>query len=316
MTETASIESIFSQSILLGINFMCSLNLKQRRWLCAGAIALCFGSKVLADEPDSGYLKIFVPELWENLVYQAKAPFLMSRNQALGLGAGALVTAGLFQVDIPVSDEARSLGLDHPWMAEVSPYISDLGGTAGILSIGGVGLFGWLADRSKEQETAYLMAQAVITSGLWCRIGKTLTARTRPSAAWNGTKYVDHWHRPLSELKPGSGSVTQYDAFPSGHTTSFVSMLTVLSCQYGEEHPWVPIASCTATAVFGVARIVEETHWISDVFVGACLGYLCGRQVVNHHRQKDLGSKTEESRNIILLLPIDNGEMAFYSRAF
>lgn len=269
---------------------------------------------VLGSSLSAGLIRDFLPELGENFIYQARAPFTISLKQGIGLSAGTTLTYGLIsEVDVPLEDEIRTLRLANPWMSDISPYISELGGTVGLLSIGGIACFGWLTDRYKEQETAYLMAQAAITSGVWCRIGKTVSARTRPSAAWNGEKYDDHWHTPFSQLRPESGAGSQYDAFPSGHTTSFVSMITVVACQYAEDKVWIPPVLGVATSIFATARMVEETHWISDCFVGAALGYLCGRQVVKHHTIRNGSSSERINKSRLIMFPISSGVMVLYA---
>ncbi len=49
--------------------------------------------------------------------------------------------------------------------------------------------------------------------------------------------------------------------------------------------PWVPIVSYSAASLIGLSRITENKHWATDVFAGAALGYLCGRQVVNNYHR-------------------------------
>jgi hypothetical protein len=47
----------------------------------------------------------------------------------------------------------------------------------------------------------------------------------------------------------------------------------------------VPIIAYTVASLVGISRLTEHEHWASDVFVGGCIGYLCGRQVVLHERR-------------------------------
>ncbi|MEJ7675568.1 MAG: phosphatase PAP2 family protein [Chitinophagaceae bacterium] len=35
----------------------------------------------------------------------------------------------------------------------------------------------------------------------------------------------------------------------------------------------------------GISRVVENVHWTTDVIVGAALGYLSGRLVVNNYHR-------------------------------
>jgi membrane-associated phospholipid phosphatase len=47
----------------------------------------------------------------------------------------------------------------------------------------------------------------------------------------------------------------------------------------------VPISAYTIATMVGVSRLSEHEHWVSDVFLGGIIGYLCGRQVVMHDRK-------------------------------
>ena len=254
----------------------------------------------------------FFKELGQNFGLQAKAPFSMTERQVAYTGAGVLVDGGLMFADIPIAKRVKKQLNDNDWLGHGSEYVSRLGGTAGILSIGAVGAFGWISNRPKEMETAYLMAQAAITSGVWCQIGKIATGRSRPLAAWSGSEYEDVWHGPLKRFEKGHGSIANYDAFPSGHTTTAFSLATVIASQYGEESFPVRAAAYSVAGLVGLARLGTQDHWISDVFAGACLGYLCGKQVVAHHRhlKQDLSGHAESSG--FYLLPYPKGAMAGY----
>ncbi|MCP4150208.1 MAG: phosphatase PAP2 family protein, partial [bacterium] len=49
---------------------------------------------------------------------------------------------------------------------------------------------------------------------------------------------------------------------------------------------WVPVLSYSLATLSGLSRITEDTHWLSDVFVGAVLGYAIGKFVVKRRNRK------------------------------
>jgi membrane-associated phospholipid phosphatase len=75
-----------------------------------------------------------------------------------------------------------------------------------------------------------------------------------------------------------------FDAFPSGHTATAFSIAAVFASQYNETKV-VPILFYSGATLVGISRLTEHEHWASDVFVGALLGYLSGKQVVNHYNK-------------------------------
>ena len=61
---------------------------------------------------------------------------------------------------------------------------------------------------------------------------------------------------------------------------------------------FVPIVAYSAATLIGLSRLTENAHWFSDILVGAALGYLCGRQVVNnYHRYSKIQSQLAAKKN-------------------
>ena len=45
----------------------------------------------------------------------------------------------------------------------------------------------------------------------------------------------------------------------------------------------MPIISYGLASLVGISRIIEDTHWASDVFVGAVLGYLTSIEILKNN---------------------------------
>ena len=141
----------------------------------------------------------------------------------------------------------------------------------------------------------------MITSGVWAQLIKHIAGRERPFAAYiNSNSEGGYWHKPFSQFdqdlvvrKPGSS----FDAFPSGHTATAFSIATVFALQY-KDRPAIPIISYSAATLVGISRLTEHEHWASDVFAGALLGYLCGKQEVSHYNKTHKDSLTYKQSKI------------------
>jgi membrane-associated phospholipid phosphatase len=124
--------------------------------------------------------------------------------------------------------------------------------------------------------TTLLATQAYIVGGVMESVIKAITGRQRPN-------YEDpkgpqpYFHGPSFGLK-------QDCSFPSGHTTVAFAAATVFAMEY-RDHPIVPVICYSAASLIGLSRITQNAHWISDVFAGAALGYVTGRQVVNNYHR-------------------------------
>lgn len=76
-----------------------------------------------------------------------------------------------------------------------------------------------------------------------------------------------------------------HNSFPSGHTAQAFTAATFLSEEYKSRYPWMPYASYTVASSVGLLRVANNRHYISDVLVGAGIGYLAMKTAYwTHHR--------------------------------
>lgn len=232
--------------------------------------------------------KGYIPMLLHNYGEQATAPLHFSKNQWCMIGAGTLATGILIMNDQAVDNRVTHLGEDHHWIGTCSPQITRLGDDYAAALMVGIGGYSLLFKDNKALHTTLLATQAMLTAGTWTRFIKLMTGRERPSISyWYPNHEGGYWHGPFAQYlsdkwdeQPQSG----FDAFPSGHTCTVFSMATVFAMQY-KEKPAIPIIAYTAATAVSITRLIEHTHWVSDIFVGGCIGYFCGKQVVKHYNK-------------------------------
>lgn len=232
--------------------------------------------------------KGYFPSLIHNIGEQAAAPFHFKTKQWLYTGAVACITTALIFSDEDIDKWSRTQKQKHQWVNKSSPFISEFGSNYGIYSVIAYGLFSAGFKDEKGVQTSLLATQAIITSGIWTQIIKQLTGRERPKASYIFSQMEGgKWHGVFAkylEVNPDDRSGFSYDAFPSGHTATAFSIATVFALQYNENKA-VPVLFYSAATLVGISRLTEHEHWASDVFVGALLGYLSGKQVVNHYNR-------------------------------
>jgi membrane-associated phospholipid phosphatase len=244
---------------------------------------LLFRDSVLSFRSEKG----LVPSFFINMQEQFLAPFKMNLKQFAEFGAGTLITYGLIKNDAAIDENYfRYLKPKSELVEEVSPRITMLGESyAGYFLIGYAG-YSFIGKDYKAWRTSLLATEACLSAGLWVRLGKMMTSRERPSVSyWTGVE-GGQWRgfvSPFSDLYK-SRSVSTFDAFPSGHTSAAFSIATVFAMQYSDKKAIPPVAYTVASLV-GISRLTEHEHWVSDIFVGGIIGYLCGRQVVLYDRK-------------------------------
>jgi membrane-associated phospholipid phosphatase len=87
--------------------------------------------------------------------------------------------------------------------------------------------------------------------------------------------------RPRENPDPRTWFVKGGDSFPSGHA-SVVFELATIAAHHTKSKPLRILYYLVATSVSG-ARAQVNSHWPSDVFVGACIGTVVARTIVRRH---------------------------------
>ncbi len=65
------------------------------------------------------------------------------------------------------------------------------------------------------------------------------------------------------------------NSFPSGHTATAFAAATILHKEYGlTRSPWYSAAGYAVATGTGIMRVLNNRHWVSDVFAGAGIGIL------------------------------------------
>jgi membrane-associated phospholipid phosphatase len=144
----------------------------------------------------------------------------------------------------------------------------------GVLTIpivGGMYLYGALADDGKMRKTSLLSVESFVLTAVVVQTLKYATGRHRPYTgdgprAWDGPGIHDD-----AEL-----------SFPGGHASTAFSIATVIASEY--DNIIVPTLAYGIATLTALNRVTHNYHWMSDVFVGAAIGYFTGKAVVASHR--------------------------------
>jgi len=131
---------------------------------------------------------------------------------------------------------------------------------------------GLLFKDKKMQGTALLAGEAVADSEILAVVLKDAFRRVRPASLSPTANFSDTWFENGSFL-------SDRGSMPSGHAIAAFSVATIVARRY-RNHRWVPYVSYGAAALVGFSRVSLSAHFLSDVFVGATLGYSVSRFAV------------------------------------
>src|SRR5665213_1054868 len=180
-------------------------------------------------------------------------------------------------------------------------------GNRGKFALVAFGAYGFIFKNEKMKNTTLLATQAYIAAGAVESVTKFLSGRTRPSVYPAGTEAEPEFLGPFSKTARSTGGKKVYSSFPSGHTTVAFEAATVFALEY-KDQPIVPIIAYSAATMIGLSRITQNAHWSTDVLVGAALGFLTGKEVVNnYHRYSKLKAPHQKKNTVTFNLNYYSG---------
>ncbi len=227
--------------------------------------------------------------LADDFKQQFTAPFHASKKDWGIVGKFALVTAGVALADESINHFAVGLHNHNKGVATISKNVTNFGGLYEGYTLAALGAYGFVFKNQKIKTTTLLATQAYVTAAAIEAIGKFAFGRQRPIYYDPKTGENDPvFHGPFYQFhKDANGQKhpnTSYTSFPSGHSTVAFAAATVFALEY-RDRPLVPIISYSAATLVALSRLTENKHWPTDILVGAALGYLSGRQVVNNYHR-------------------------------
>jgi membrane-associated phospholipid phosphatase len=208
-------------------------------------------------------------QILEGAAYALAVPLQLKASDLLVLAPATVGTAVAVHYDVPAQEWIHG-DLPDPMLGgrRLSYYGSYLGeGYVSVGVFGAMGVVGLLDHDRRVQRTCLEGLEAVLATGVTTRILKLAVREPRPSDAPTVQVFSPNWRHS--------------DSFPSGHTSVAFASATVLS---GEYPGLTPLFYALASYV-GIARVQQNTHWVSDVVAGAAIGWASGVSALRANRK-------------------------------
>jgi membrane-associated phospholipid phosphatase len=125
-----------------------------------------------------------------------------------------------------------------------------------------------------DQQTFILAGEAVIDSEILTTVMKDIDGREAPITYPTGGNFTDSWFKEYH-----GGWLGGIGSMPSGHEIAIMAVATTFADRYPRPawHKW--LAYGLAAAV-GLSRVTLQSHFTSDTFAGAALGYVIAHYLV------------------------------------
>jgi len=226
----------------------------------------------------------------------------VSKKNLPTMGAIAAGTLALILVDQPITDAAQQFGryihLDPARKSRtllqfnignfnvkameapdnLSSSIYYLGeGWASMLIAGGFYTYGLAAKDYRAIQTTSQITEMIFALGITTQFLKRISGRQSPFRAMEDTNPTPggKWH-PLTSPAKYQESVSNYDAFPSGHLATAMATITILSGNY-PDNKYIKPVGYSLMGLLGYSMLNNGVHWISDYPLAIAIGYTCGK---------------------------------------
>jgi membrane-associated phospholipid phosphatase len=243
-------------------------------------------------------LNIYLLLLQSNLKNEFVKPFHMSGTDWKKFGIFAAGTGAIFLVDNPIQQAALKLKERNTPIKDISHSITNLGGVYEGVTLAGFACYGLIFKDQKMVNTALLATQAYITGAAVTTFLKFMTGETRPSYYRPDQVASPRFLGPFTKAERDANGKKTYSSFPSGHTTMAFAVATVFASEYRNK-PVIPVLVYTVASLIGISRVTENVHWTTDVFAGAALGYLTGKNILNNYLRFAKIKAPDQQKNTI-----------------
>ncbi|HTH50577.1 MAG TPA: phosphatase PAP2 family protein [Pyrinomonadaceae bacterium] len=186
------------------------------------------------------------------------SPFHIGKSDWKWLGPFLGGTAALIATDKETSSWV-SRGGSLPGISRDVSWNGGIYAAAGIS--GGMYLIGRSTHHDRLQETGRLAMEALADSQIVTQVAKLAFGRQRPNEGDSEGRF----------FKGGR-------SFFSGHASASWSVATIVACEYSD-HPLAVWGSYGLATAVSLSRYTGRKHFLSDIFVGAGVGYGIGRYV-------------------------------------
>jgi hypothetical protein len=141
--------------------------------------------------------------------------------------------------------------------------------------------YGVIKKDNRASQTASQLGEAILSTGLVVQAMKRTTGRQSPFRSTNSRGRWDF----LPAYNTYQNSVSNFDAFPTGHLATAMATVTVIAENYPEYHFIRPVGYGLMT-LLGYSMLNNGVHWASDYPVGIALGYGFAKIAVRNGRTR------------------------------
>lgn len=185
------------------------------------------------------------------------------------------VVGVLMAFDRPIMDFVQNNRSDT--LGQLVDITNSFGEETGLLPLVGSSMaLGLVFKNDKLKRAAIRSVGAVAIGQLTVEFLKAMTHRSRPRDNQGPYDFG------------GAGWSSDNTSFPSGHSAGAWSVMTVFATEF-KDTKIVPILAYGLAAMTSFSRVYKNAHWVSDVTLGALVGWISGKLMYKLFKTKPSG---------------------------
>jgi membrane-associated phospholipid phosphatase len=169
------------------------------------------------------------------------------------------ITGGLLVIDGPLFSYTEPRNVDT--FNKISDPIKQIGNWKNpAIAVGGIYVASFILEDQKLHRASRIATKSLIFQSLVNQGMKNIIYRTIEENPFDFRLFPPEW------MVPSDGG------FPSGHASNMWAVLSSYAMAY-EDDPVIPTVCYSLAGIGSLALVTNDNHWVSDIFLGAALGY-------------------------------------------
>jgi membrane-associated phospholipid phosphatase len=231
----------------------------------------------------------FITNVPSNMFGVVTNTFTFGNLPAIGY-ISALTTA-LVITDAQTHSAVKSFFRNTKPLKNYGKYTVYLGDGKVEFGVGGLfALYGLAFSDNRALRTGLQCTEALISNGIFVQLLKRITGRESPlvASSKSGT-----W-RFFPNIIKYQKNQPMYYSFPSGHLSTAIATLTVISENYPESNFIKPVGY-SLVGLLGVGLVAKDMHWFSDFPLACAIGYEFGKIITSRNSPMEQSTKTSNN---------------------
>jgi len=268
--------------------------------------------KLKAQEGDTIVKEMNVQEfkINDNLSYQYQKPkffdfitkiphdfglmghLFVQKNNLIGFGVTVGITATLIPVDQQITNNSRNFGArmgfeaGHSYSGPIKMFPKNINSTifrlgngfTALLVGGGLLTYGAINHNYRAIHTSSELMEGLLASGLLVQPFKRISGRESPFIAEENGNRGGEWD-VFPSFVAYQKNTPAYDGMPSGHITTLMTSVMIISENY-KEIKWIKPVGFGMMGLMSFEMLQSKVHWASDYPVAIFMGYIIGKSIV------------------------------------